>query len=154
MTNTEAMRAELKPCPFCSHPTAAKITNSVDFQDLVGGDFDESNAVFYAVVCDASKPNGPGGCGAMGGFAESPAAATTIWNARKKAGATTRAMSLPARIAELTAEHGSMRAVGQELATDVSYISRMAAGLRNDPNDELLQRMGLRKVVSFERIKP
>lgn len=76
--DTQALAA----CPFCGHTAAAKLIDSRDFQDMVDGEFDESNEVYFAVVCDASKPAGPGGCGGMGGFAPTQETAIVLWNAR------------------------------------------------------------------------
>ena len=36
----------------------------------------------FAVICDASRPNGAGGCGAMGGFMPTEAEAAQRWNTR------------------------------------------------------------------------
>lgn len=76
------MSAELKPCPFCNHQTAPKLIDSIDFHDLIASEFDESNAVYFSVVCDASRPGGPGGCGGMGGFAATKEKAVDLWNRR------------------------------------------------------------------------
>jgi hypothetical protein len=36
----------------------------------------------WAVLCDGSKPSGPGGCGASGGFSPTADGAVRNWNAR------------------------------------------------------------------------
>lgn len=79
---SEQGAASLAPCPFCGHSAAPKVIDSEEFADIVDGEFDASNSVSYAVVCDASNPGGPGGCGAMGGFAPTEAAAVDLWNRR------------------------------------------------------------------------
>lgn len=62
------------------------------------------------------------------------------------------ATTLPQRIAELVAEHGSLRAVGRVLCVDVSYLSRLQAGSKTAPSKTLLRRMGLRSIVTYERL--
>lgn len=84
MTTTQTPVDALAACPFCGHTTAPKITDSMAFQDEIGGEFDESNAVYFAVVCDASNPDGPGGCGGMGGFASTETGAIALWSARAR----------------------------------------------------------------------
>lgn len=38
------------------------------------------------------------------------------------------------------------------LETDTAYLSRLANGAKSNPSDRLLRRMGLRKVVMYERV--
>lgn len=61
--------------------------------------------------------------------------------------------TLPGRIAELVAQHGSLRAVARVLECDAGYLSRLQSGEKTDPGAHLLRRMGLRQVTTFERIK-
>lgn len=60
-------------------------------------------------------------------------------------------MTLPERIAELVEQHGSLRAAARVLEVDPGYLSRLQSGEKDDPGDTLLRRMGLRRVVSYER---
>lgn len=69
---------ELLPCPFCGKHCAAVTTSSDMFPEVE----DEGNAESYAVMCDASMPGGPGGCGASGGFRPTEALAMEVWNLR------------------------------------------------------------------------
>lgn len=75
---------ELLPCPFCGHKTAPKMTDS---EEYYGEFFDDSSDVFFAVICDASKPKSIGGCGAAGGFARTEEEAIAKWNLRASLGA-------------------------------------------------------------------
>ena len=59
--------------------------------------------------------------------------------------------TLQIRIAELAAQHGSLRAAARVLEVDVGYLSRLASGEKSDPGETLLRRMGLRQVVTYER---
>jgi hypothetical protein len=59
---------------------------------------------------------------------------------------------LSERIAELAAQHGSLRAAARVLEVDPGYLSRLRSGEKDSPEDWLLRRMGLRRVVTYERI--
>lgn len=60
-------------------------------------------------------------------------------------------MPLTERIAELVEQHGSLRAAARVLDVDPGYLSRLSSGAKDEPSDTLLRRMGLRRVVSYER---
>jgi hypothetical protein len=60
-------------------------------------------------------------------------------------------MTLADRIAELIAQHGSLRAAARVLDCDAGYLSRLQSGEKDNPDDWLLRRMKLRRVVSYER---
>lgn len=60
-------------------------------------------------------------------------------------------MTIPERVAELIAQHGSLRAASRVLDMDAGYLSRLASGEKDDPGDLFLSRMGLRRVVTYER---
>lgn len=60
-------------------------------------------------------------------------------------------MTLADRIAELIAQHGSLRATARVLECDAGYLSRLQSGEKDDPGDQLLRRMKLRRVVSYVR---
>ena len=61
--------------------------------------------------------------------------------------------TLPNRIAELTAQHGTLRAAAAVINIDVGYLSRLASGEKVKPGKEFLRRMGLRAFTTYERIK-
>ena len=75
--------AALKPCPFCGKTNTLAVTSAAQ---LNCEDEEEFNAWphsdSFAVMCDASRPHGPGGCGGMGGFFSTEAEAVAAWNKR------------------------------------------------------------------------
>lgn len=60
-------------------------------------------------------------------------------------------MTLAERVRELVAQHGSLLAVARVTDIDTGYLLRLRAGEKVCPPKELLQRLGLRRVVTFER---
>lgn len=56
------------------------------------------------------------------------------------------------RIDELVAKHGSLRAAARVLDIDHGYLSRLRDGSKGEPGAETLRRLGLRRVVHYERI--
>lgn len=87
-SSQSAPSSGLAPCPFCSHTTAPKPWT---YREMVGEDYwDDGNADSFAVVCDAEKPDGPGGCGGSGGFFPTEEAAIAAWNRRPAAPAATQ----------------------------------------------------------------
>jgi plasmid stabilization system protein ParE len=108
------MTAELKPCHSCGHATAPKIVRASDvFECNCCGEFDDSSGESFAVMCDAHKPNGPGGCGASSGFYATAAEAVEKWNTR----------AADQRIAALEAENARLRA-------DAERFQRALAGYK------------------------
>lgn len=61
------------------------------------------------------------------------------------------AITLYQRIAELSELHGSLRNAARELGTTPSYLSRLASGEKTTPGEALLNAMGLRQIVTYER---
>ncbi len=71
------------PCPFCGKAETVEFVDSDTFQDLMPWDVEpEGHTLYWAVMCDASKPGGKGGCGASGGFAPTKEVAAERWNTR------------------------------------------------------------------------
>ena len=64
-----------------------------------------------------------------------------------------QAVTLQDRIDELVAQHGSLRAVARVTEIDAGYLSRLRTGEKVNPEKDKLRRLGLRRVVTFERIK-
>jgi hypothetical protein len=61
-------------------------------------------------------------------------------------------VSLEERVKELVTQHGSLRAAARVLEVDPGYLSRLKSGEKDEPSDDLLRRMKLRRVVTYERI--
>jgi len=62
-------------------------------------------------------------------------------------------MTIKDRINELVEQHGSLRAVARVTEIDVGYLSRLRTGEKANPDKDKLRRLGLRRVVTFERLK-
>lgn len=62
-------------------------------------------------------------------------------------------MSIADRIAQLIAQHGSLRAVSRVTEIDAGYLSRLASGEKVNPGKDKLRRLGLRRVVGYELLK-
>jgi hypothetical protein len=58
---------------------------------------------------------------------------------------------LQQRIKELAAHHGSMRVLGRVLEVYHAYLHRLSTGEKDDPGPELLRKLKLRRVVTYER---
>lgn len=65
-----------------------------------------------------------------------------------------QAVTLQDRIDELVAQHGSLRAVARVTEIDVGYLSRLRAYANVNPGRDKLRRLGLRRVVAYELLKP
>lgn len=62
-------------------------------------------------------------------------------------------VSLSARIKELIAEHGTLRAVSRSLGIDVGYLSRLEHGDKVSPSPEVLAKLGMRDAGTlYERL--
>lgn len=56
------------------------------------------------------------------------------------------------RIQELAKQHGSLRAAARVLEVDAGYLSRLQSGEKDNCDDNILRKMGLRRIVNYERI--
>lgn len=94
-TNTE-----LVPCPFCGRSDTLIENWASSETEFFGFEWDRANDDTVHIVCDASHPNGPGGCGASAGYRLTVEEARTAWNA---AGAYAEGMrnELAAALAEI-----------------------------------------------------
>lgn len=100
-TTTEELlsqaRDALEPCPHCGLLHTPKLTTGQELAEE--GEDDPGPWVHsdsWAVICDMSRPNGPGGCGASGGFYPSEAEAIEAWNRRAAIDAHLKQPSAPA----------------------------------------------------------
>lgn len=59
---------------------------------------------------------------------------------------------LAGRIDEIAALFGSLREAADILQIDAGYLSRLRSGEKTEPSDEVLRKLGLRRVVSYERV--
>jgi hypothetical protein len=61
--------AELLACPFCGKTNTLELITAEELANE-GEDDPEpwQHPPSWAVICDASQPRGPGGCGGTGGF--------------------------------------------------------------------------------------
>lgn len=62
-------------------------------------------------------------------------------------------MTIQDRINELVTQHGSLREAARVTGIDVGYLSRLRAGEKSNPETDKLRKIGLRRVVSYERIE-
>jgi hypothetical protein len=53
------------------------------------------------------------------------------------------------RIQELAKQHGSLRAAARVLDIDHAYLSRLQNGDKNQPGDDVLRKLKLRRVVLY-----
>ena len=61
-------------------------------------------------------------------------------------------VTLKRRVYELFSEHGSMRLAAKAVGLDHAYLYRLCAGTKENPSDETLGKLSLRKVVIYERM--
>lgn len=48
---------------------------------------------------------------------------------------------------------GSLREASAQIEIDFAYLSRLKSGKKTNPSDEVLRKLGLRRVVSYEPIQ-
>ncbi len=71
---------EALPCPFCGKHHTLQVISGQELMDENQEFWQHSDS--FGVVCDASTPDGKGGCGAMGGFKPTEDEAIEAWNTR------------------------------------------------------------------------
>ena len=76
MANAKNATTTMEPCPFCGNVRAVKCLTA----DQIDSRYEDCPS-FYAVVCDYSE----GGCGATGGYRDTPEEAVDTWNRRTNA---------------------------------------------------------------------
>ena len=61
--------------------------------------------------------------------------------------------SLQKVIADLIKKHyGSMRSMSRWTGVDVAYISRLKSGEKDNPSDEMLDKLGIEKITTYKRL--
>jgi hypothetical protein len=60
-------------------------------------------------------------------------------------------MTLFQSIEELISLHGSLRAAARVKKMDAGYLCRLHAGVTKEPSARTLRKLGLKRVVSYER---
>lgn len=58
------------------------------------------------------------------------------------------------RILELVQQHGSLRAVARVKQIDAGYLVRLSNGEKVNPSAATLRKLGLKQVVTYQRVKP
>lgn len=58
-------------------------------------------------------------------------------------------MQIKTRIDQLVHKHGTLRGAARATGVDVGYLSRLRKGSKAQPSDEVLERLGLQRVVSY-----
>ena len=72
---------------------------------------------------------------------------------RPRRGGEERGMTLSERIDELADKHGGLRAVARVLEIDQAYLWRLRCGKKTEPSEAVLRKLGLRRIVRYERRK-
>lgn len=62
-------------------------------------------------------------------------------------------VDLQRRVSDLCQQAGGVRAAAKALGIDFGYLSRLANGTKTNPSDEVLRKLGLRRVVTYERTR-
>ena len=55
------------------------------------------------------------------------------------------------RIEELVEQYGSIKEVANRLGVNATYLHRLASGGKTSPSEDVLKKLGLRRIVSYER---
>ena len=63
-------------------------------------------------------------------------------------------ITLQARIVELMIQHGSLRAAARAVRIDPGYLSRLSNGSKREPSSAVLKKLGVRRIVTYQPIKP
>ena len=57
------------------------------------------------------------------------------------------------RVGELINTHGSVRAAAKAIGIESSYLFRLSTGEKSSPSDATLAKLGMKRVITFERIQ-
>ena len=58
-------------------------------------------------------------------------------------------VTLKERIDELCGKHGSLRNASKIIDVDFGYLSGLRGGTKTNPSDNTLEKLGLKKVVTY-----
>lgn len=80
---------------------------------------------------------------------------TTSRNRSRSCGhPTPRTITLADQVREIVKLYGGLRTAARALDIEAGYMSRMANGKKLNPGDEVLEKLGLRRVVTYVRTEP
>lgn len=65
-----------------------------------------------------------------------------------------RTIGLRDAVNALVERHGGVRLAARALRIDHAYLYRLKSGEKDNPTDDVLRKLGLRRVVSYEPIRP
>lgn len=63
-------------------------------------------------------------------------------------------MDIETAVKALVFKHGGVRAAARAIGVNYAYLSRLQSGEKSNPTPAVLRKLGLRKVVSYEPIRP
>lgn len=63
-------------------------------------------------------------------------------------------MHIETAVKAIVLKHGGVRAAARAIGVNYAYLSRLQSGEKSNPTAAVLRKLGLRKVVSYEPIKP
>ena len=61
-------------------------------------------------------------------------------------------VDLETAVKKLVQAHGGVRSAARALGLDCGYLSRLQSGQKSNPTPEVLRKLGLKRVVFYERI--
>lgn len=65
----------------------------------------------------------------------------------------TKSLTIPEVIDALVARHGSLRKAARVVQINYAYLSRLRSQEKTEPTAEVLKKLGLRRVVSYEPLR-
>lgn len=63
-------------------------------------------------------------------------------------------MDIKTAVKAIVTKHGGVRPAARAIGINYAYLSRLQTGEKANPTPAVLRKLGLRKVVSYETIKP
>lgn len=61
-------------------------------------------------------------------------------------------IKLTTAVEAVIAEHGGARKAGRALGVDFAYLLRLKSGEKSNPTEEMLKKLRLRRVVTYEQL--